>query len=213
MTGSLEEPVLIRSAQRGDLEAFNLLVDRYQGQLFRVAYRMLGDMDSAADAAQTAWLAAFHKFNQYRGGRLSSWLMHILINACYDQLRLRHRRSEVGLYPDNSDGEELENPYWLLDPSPGVEEAVDARQFDEAVQRALQAVPEVYRTMIVLVDVEGYGYEEAAAALGVPLGTVRSRVARGRLALRRQLEASGNMPPATQEPLMSAADGTRVGLP
>ncbi len=211
MTGNLDEPTLICSAQRGDLDAFNLLVDRYQGQLFRVAYRMLGDMDSAADATQTAWLAVFHKFDQYRGGRLSSWLMHILVNACYDELRLRHRRSEVGLYPGNSDGEELENPYWLLDRSPSVEESVDARQFDRAVQRALQAIPEVYRSMIVLVDVEGYGYEEAAAALHVPLGTVRSRVARGRLALRRELEKSGDMPPTCQERTISAVDCFKVG--
>ncbi len=209
----MDEPALICSAQRGDLEAFNLLVERYQDQLFRVAYRMLGDVDSAADATQTAWLAAFHKFNQYRGGRLNSWLMHILVNACYDQLRLRHRRSEVGLYPGNSDGEELENPYWLLDPSPSVEDSVDARQLDEAVQRALQAVPEVYRSMIVLVDVEGYGYEEAAAALGVPLGTVRSRVARGRLALRRQLGESGDVLRASPEPVASASERRRVGCP
>ncbi len=206
MTASFDEPTIIRSAQQGDLEAFNLLVDRYQDQLFRVAYRMLGDMDNAADATQTAWLAVFRKFNQYRGGRLSSWLMHILVNACYDQLRLLHRRSEVGLYPGNSDGEEFENPYWLLDPSPGVEERADARQFDAAVQRALQQIPEVYRTMIVLVDVEGYGYEDAAAALQVPLGTVRSRVARGRLALRRELEASGDIPHGWQETSLCLAD-------
>ncbi len=213
MTGSLDEPTLIRSAQQGDLEAFNLLVDHYQGQLFRVAYRMLGDMDNAADATQTAWLAAFHKFNQYRGGRLSSWLMHILVNACYDQLRLRHRRSEVGLYPGNTDGEELENPYWLLDPSPSVEQSVDAKQFDQAVQRALESIPDVYRTMIVLVDVEGYGYEEAAAALHVPLGTVRSRVARGRLALRRQLEKSDGMPGIWPETSVSVEERSKVGCP
>lgn len=206
MTTSLDEPTLICSAQQGDLEAFNRLVEGYQDQLYRVAYRMLGDMDSAADATQTAWLSAFHKLNQYRGGRLSSWLMHILVNACYDQLRLRHRRSEVGLHPGNNDGEELENPYWLLDPAPGVEATVDARQFDEAVQRALQEVPAAYRTMIVLVDIEGYGYEEAAAALHVPLGTVRSRVARGRLALRRQLEASGDIPQGWPEASMAVSD-------
>jgi RNA polymerase sigma-70 factor, ECF subfamily len=211
MPGTFDEPALIRLAQQGDLEAFNLLVDRYQGQLFRVAYRMLGDMDGAADAAQTAWLAAFHKFDQYRGGRLSSWLMHILVNACYDQLRLLHRRSEVGLYPDNSDGEEFENPYWLLDAAPGVEESVDVRQFDAAVQSALRQVPEVYRTMIVLVDIEGYGYEEAAAALHVPLGTVRSRVARGRLALRRQLERSGDVPRGWQDASVSVGDQCGAG--
>jgi RNA polymerase sigma-70 factor (ECF subfamily) len=211
MTGNFDEPALIRSAQQGDLAAFNLLVDHYQGQLFRVAYRMLGDVDSAADATQTAWLAAFHKFAQYRGGRLNSWLMHILVNVCYDQLRLQHRRPEVGLYPGNNDGEEFENPYWLLDTSPGVEESVDARQFDAAVQRALQRLPEVYRTMIVLVDIEGYGYEEAAAALRVPLGTVRSRVARGRMALRRQLEESGDIPHGWRQTSVSAADHCGAG--
>lgn len=213
MTGALDEPTLIHSAQQGDLEAFNLLVDRYQGQLFRVAHRMLGDSDSAADAAQTAWLSAFRKLNQYRGGRLNSWLMHILVNACYDQLRLRHRRSEVGLYPGNSDGEEMENPDWLVDPSPGVEDCVETRQLDETVQRALQSLPAVYRTMIVLVDIEGYGYEEAAAALRVPLGTVRSRVARGRLALRRNLEGSGSKSNTLREGAAPASGRSQARCP
>jgi len=193
MTYGLEEETLIRSAQQGDLEAFNALVDRYQGLLFRVAYRMLGDEDGAADAMQTAWLAAFRKLNEHYGGRFSSWLLRILINACYDELRRRHRRGEVPLYPADNDGEDRENADWLLDHAPGVEETVEMRQMEQAIQGALQCLPAPFRSTVVLVDIEGLGYEEAAAALQVPLGTIRSRVARGRIALRRQLEASGNL--------------------
>ena len=192
MMDSPDDTTLIRSAQQGDLEPFNLLVDRYQGRLFRVAYRMLGDEEAAADATQTAWLAAFRKLNAYRGGRFGAWLLRILINACYDQLRQRHRRNEASLYPLTEQGEELDNAPWLRDPAAGVEEQVAARQMEQAVQHALQGLPEVYRTMVVMVDIEGFAYEEAAAVLRVPLGTVRSRVARGRMALRRQLELSGH---------------------
>jgi RNA polymerase sigma-70 factor (ECF subfamily) len=186
-----EEEILIRTAQNGDLGAFNGLIDRYQGFLFRIAYRMLGDEDAAADAAQAAWLAAFRKLSEHRGGRFRAWLTRILINSCYDELRRRHRRGEVSLYPADDDGEEREDADWLLDRSPGVEARVEMRQMEQAVERALQFLPPVYRTTVVLVDIEGLGYEQAAEALGVPLGTIRSRVARGRIALRQHLEESG----------------------
>ena len=212
MNNGLDEQALIHSAQHGDLGAFNHLIDRYQDLLFRVAYRMLGDENAAADAAQTAWLAAFRKINEQRGGRFSSWLIRILTNACYDELRRRHRRGEVPLMPADDDGEEHETAEWLLDRSPSVEQQVDTRQLDQAIQQALQQLSPVYRSMIVLVDIEGFGYEEAALAMHVPLGTVRSRVARGRIALRRQLAASGALSPDTQGtpgPLTSAS-GLRV---
>lgn len=213
MTGATDEQTLILSAQQGDLEAFNLLIDRYQGLLFRVAFRMLGDEDAAADAAQTAWLAAYRKLNEQHGGRFSSWLMRILSNTCYDELRRRHRRGEVRLCPADDDGDERESANWLLDHSPSVEQQVDQREMEEALHSALQVVPPVYRSMIILVDIEGFGYEEAAAALHVPLGTVRSRVARGRIALRRQLELSGNLPREARQVAVQVAERTEARVP
>jgi RNA polymerase sigma-70 factor (ECF subfamily) len=174
---------------------------------------MLGDEDGAADAAQTAWLAAYRKLNEQRGGRFSSWLMRILTNACYDELRRRYRRGEVPLCPADDDGDDRETASWLLDHSPSVEQQVDQREMDQAVQSALQFVPAIYRSMIILVDIEGYGYEEAAAALRVPLGTVRSRVARGRIALRRQLQLAGSLPREGQQPSAPVGARTEVRYP
>ena len=205
-----EEETLIRTAQNGDLEAFNRLIDLYQGFLFRIAYRMLGDEDAAADATQAAWLAAFRKLSEHRGGRFRAWLTRILINTCYDELRRRHRRGEVPLYPADDDGEEREDADWLLDGSPGVEARAEMRQMEPAVERALQFLPPVYRTTVVLVDIEGLGYEQAAEALGVPLGTIRSRVARGRIALRQHLEASGYLAHDWQYDAVPTSERSRV---
>jgi RNA polymerase sigma-70 factor, ECF subfamily len=198
MSGDLDEPTLIQSARRGDLQAFNTLVDRYQDLLFRIAVRMLGDQDSAADATQTAWISAFHHLHGYRGGQFKTWLARVVVNACYDEIRRKHRRREVALVPTNGDGEEMDGAYWLADRAPSVEEQVDMKEFDRVVNECLQSLKPVFRSMLILVDIEGLSYEEAAAAAGVPLGTVRSRVARARVALRKCLQEATDLTPDPQ---------------
>ncbi len=93
MASELDERTLIQSAQHGDLDAFNLLIDRYQALLFRIALRMLGDEDNAADATQVAWISAFRKINGFHGGQLRTWMVRVVVNACHDEIRRRHRRS------------------------------------------------------------------------------------------------------------------------
>lgn len=198
MSGDLDEPTLIQSARQGDLQAFNTLVDRYQDLLFRIAVRMLGDQDSAADATQTAWISAFHNLNGYRGGQFKTWLARVVVNACYDEIRRKRRRREVALLPANGEAEEVDGAYWLADRAPSVEEQVDMKEFDRVVNECLQSLKPVFRTMLVLVDIEGLSYEEAAVAAGVPLGTVRSRVARARMALRRCLQDAADLAPGPQ---------------
>ncbi len=197
MPAELDELSLIQSAQSGNLDAFNVLVDRYQSLLFRIALRMLGDEDDAADAAQLAWISAFRNLNTFRGGNFRTWLARVVVNTCYDEIRRRHRRHEQPLQTANSDGDEIETDCWLADPAPGVEEVIDSKEFEQQVDRCLQTLTPVYRTMLVLVDIEGMSYEEAAAAARVPMGTVRSRLARARLALRERLQASSAMLPST----------------
>ncbi len=197
MAAELDESSLVYSAQHGDLEAFNLLVDRYQTLLFRIALRMLGDEDDAADAAQLAWISAFRNLTGFRGGNLRTWLARVVVNTCYDEIRRRHRRREVPLQQYNADGQEVEIDCWLEDPTPGVEEIVDAKEFDHAVGKCLQSLAPVYRSMLVLVDIEGMSYEEAAVAAHVPMGTVRSRLARARMALRDKLQSSSELLPST----------------
>ncbi len=197
MAAELDESSLVYSAQHGDLEAFNLLVDRYQGLLFRIALRMLGDEDDAADAAQLAWISAFRNLNGFRGGNLRTWLARVVVNTCYDEIRRRHRRREVPLQQVTAEGQEIEVDCWLADPVPGVEDIVDAKEFDNAVGKCLQTLAPVYRSMLVLVDIEGMSYEEAALASHVPMGTVRSRLARARMALRDKLQATSELIPNT----------------
>ncbi len=192
MAAELDESTLIQAARSGDPEAFNLLIPRYQDLMFRIALRMLGDEDSAADATQVAWISAFRKIGGFRGGQLRTWLARVVVNSCYDEIRRRHRRREVPLEPVNDAGAEVDAAYWLADPSPSVEAAVEAAEFEASIHKYLQDITPVFRTMLVLVDIEGLSYEEAAAAAGVPLGTVRSRVARARMALREQLGEHGS---------------------
>lgn len=210
MAAELDEPTLVQSAQHGDLEAFNFLVDRYQSLLFRIAVRMLGDEEDSADATQLAWISAFRNLNGFRGGNFRTWLARVVVNTCYDEIRRRHRRHEVPLLQVDTDGEEIEADSWFADPAPGVEQIVDAKEFEKVVDHCLQSLAPVYRTMLVLVDIEGLSYEEAAIAARVPMGTVRSRLARARLALRERLQEHSEQWSATQR--VPVALPKRVGL-
>src|SRR5512142_784717 len=212
MSAELDESALIFSAQHGDLEAFNVLVDHYQSLLFRIALRMLGDEDDAADATQLAWVSAFRNLAGFRGGNLRTWLARVVVNTCYDEIRRQHRRRETPLMQVSAEGEEVETESWLADPAPGVEQVVDAKEFEHAVHECLQSLPAVYRIMLVLVDIEGLSYEEAAMAARVPMGTVRSRLARARMALREQLQRTADVLPytASQAPVPTH---TRVRYP
>ena len=190
------EKRLIKAAQRGDLNAFNLLILRYQNFLFGIAFRMLHDEDATADAVQEALISAFRKFNTFRGGSLRSWLARVVVNACYDEMRHKRRQHSIPLEQFNSAGEEIESGYWLVDPSVGPEEHFDAYELDLAVRDSLHTLPPMYRTVLVLVDIEGLSYEEAAAAAGIPVGTVKSRLARARLQMQKSLQTFGELLPA-----------------
>lgn len=184
----MDEKTLIRSAQRGDLEAFNQLVLLYQGFLYRLALNILRDEDAASDATQQALLSAFRNLRGFRGGSLRSWLGRILVNACYDQLRRNARSRTLPLEILNQDDEEMEPSLWLADPGPSPEARAEENELREAIQTSVRALPAPYRLALQLVDLEGLSYEEAAAALAVPKGTVKSRLARARNALRLSLQ-------------------------
>ena len=184
----MEEQTLIRAAQRGDLEAFNQLVLQYQDFLFRIALNILHDEDAAADAVQQAFISAFQNLKAFRGGSFRSWLSRIVVNASYDGLRRNARARSLPLEVFNQDDEEMEPAAWLADPGPTPEAQVETSELLETIQTSLQDLPEPYRLALVLVDVEGLSYEEAAATLDVPKGTIKSRLARARDALRTALQ-------------------------
>lgn len=192
----VSEKSLIQAAQRGDLEAFNLLILRYQNLLFGIALRLLNDEDAAADAVQEALISAFRRFHTFRGDSLKSWLARVVVNACYDELRRKRRQHSVPLDQFNAEGDEIETSYWLVDHQADPEVQFESSELESAIQKSLDKLPSVYRLMLVLVDIEGMSYEEAAMAAGVPVGTVKSRLARARVQVQRSLQSVGELLPA-----------------
>ena len=191
-----EEKELITAAQRGDLNAFNALISRYQNLLFGIALRMLNDEDTASDAVQEALISAFSKFRTFRGGSLRSWLARVTVNACYDELRRKRRQREVPLEQFNMEGEEVEDLMWMIDPAALPEERYESYELEGAIQRSLNQLTPAYREVVVLVDIEGLSYEEASIAARVPVGTVKSRLARARLQMRSSLTGYGDLLPS-----------------
>ena len=192
----MDEPALILEAQHGSLEAFNTLVLTYQDMVFNTALRILSDEDLAADASQEAFLSAFRAINSFRGGSFTAWLLRTVTNACYDELRRRKRRPTTPLEPETDEGEEMESPRWLADPSASPEEQVDQAELEHAIQHCLDSLPPDFKTVVVLADIEGLDYTEVAHAARVPLGTIKSRLARARLRLRDCLQAFRELLPA-----------------
>jgi RNA polymerase sigma-70 factor (ECF subfamily) len=192
----MDESALILEAQRGDLDAFNSLVLAYQEALFNTALRILSDEDLAADATQEAFLSAFRAVNSYRGGSFKAWLLRTVTNACYDELRRKKRRPTTPLEPETEDGEEVETPRWLADPSDSPEQELEKEELEHAIQHCLDNLPTEFKTVVVLADIQGLDYTEVARAARVPLGTIKSRLARARLRLRECLQGFRELLPA-----------------
>ena len=181
----MDEQVLISDALHGDLDAFNRLVLAYQDLAFNVAYRMLTDEDLAADAVQNAFISAYKNLRTYRGGSFKAWVLRMVTNGCYDELRRQKRQPTVALEPVNRDnGEEMESAEWLRSDDPSPQDAFDTAELEHALQHCLESLPMDFRAVVVLVDVQGMDYAEVSQTVKAPLGTVKSRLARARLKLR-----------------------------
>lgn len=174
----------ISKSLEGDLDAFNQIVLAYQSQVYNQAYRVIGEPDAAADATQEAFISAYKKLHTYRGGSFKSWLLRIVSNACYDEFRRRKRQPVVPLTPENDQGEDLESAPWLEDPSENPEEFAQRKELSQAIQTCLDRLDIEFRTVVVLVDIQGLDYASAAAAVDSPLGTIKSRLARARKGLQ-----------------------------
>ena len=175
---AMEEGELIQAAKKGDLDSFNHLVERYQREVYNLALRMLGNTQGAEDATQEAFVSAFKGISRFRGGSFRAWLLRIVANACRDQLRSLRRRPTIPI-------EALE-----LEPdrnAPSPEDYALRRELGGEVARALASLPLEQRLAVILCDIEGLSYEEIAQAMNCSLGTVRSRLSRGRARLRHHL--------------------------
>ena len=177
-----EDADLVARSKQGDLSAFNLIVDRYQSQVYNLAARILGNRSTAEDVAQETFISAYQAIGRFRGGSLRAWLLRIASNRSYDFLRASKRRPEQSL--DLS----LENPSFSVPSGEATPEEIALQgELGAEIQRAILSLPPDQRTTLALTDVQGLSYEEASEATGVGLGTVKSRLSRARSAVRDAL--------------------------
>lgn len=175
---------LAAAAQDGDMQAYNLLVERYQQLAYNVAYRIVGNSEGAMDAVQDAFLRGYRALPSFRGGSFQSWILRITTNRCYDVLRARKRHPHTGFDdlvedPDHS---------WLMEgDTEDLEHYVQRRQLDGLIQRGLETLPKEQRTALILCDIEEMSYNEISKVMDTSLGTVKSRISRGRSKLRDYL--------------------------
>jgi RNA polymerase sigma factor (sigma-70 family) len=207
-----EEGPLLAAARAGDSVAFNHLVLRFQDAVYTLCYRLTGNAEDAADATQEAFLSAYRNLGAYRGGLFRSWLFRIASNCAYDLLRHRQRRPATSLdhapreTDDGGDAPALDLP----DPGQGPEGAALRRELEAVIQRGLLTLPEEQRLAVVLCDLYGFDYAAIAAATEVELGTVKSRINRGRRRLRDYLVAHRELLPASYRPTEEAPGGPSV---
>ena len=182
----MDETARVAAAQKGDVGAFNRLVQSYQDLAYNVAYRVLGNSDSAMDATQDAFLRGYRGLPSFRGGSFKSWLLRIVTNCCYDQLRVLQRRPSMPLDDILDDDEHNQ---LLADESESPEDVVARLDLDDTIQRALEALPYDQRLVVIMSDIQGLSYNEIAQAVSVNIGTIKSRLSRGRQHMRDHLLA------------------------
>jgi RNA polymerase sigma-70 factor, ECF subfamily len=178
--GATEERLLAR-AKAGDLAAFNRLLEPRQGLLYAIALRMLGDEPSAADVTQESLLAAWQHLEGFHGGSFRAWLTRILINRCYDALRSRRRKPEQSYDAILAERPETEQ---LAGEAPDPAQLVVTHELGRHLSAGLASLPPDQRAVLILCDVQGYGYAEAAEVERTNIGTIKSRLSRGRARLR-----------------------------
>ncbi len=189
----MNEEALVARAMGGDVDAFNDLVLTYQKLAYNVAYRILGDGDRAMDATQDAFLRGFRALHQFRGGSFKAWLLRIVTNCSYDQLRVRQRRPTTGIDDILEDDEHSD---LVQDRGERPEDRVQRDELGAALQEAIQSLPDDQRTVLILSDVEGLSYDEIAEVTLISLGTVKSRLSRARAKVRDYLQVNRELLPA-----------------
>jgi RNA polymerase sigma-70 factor (ECF subfamily) len=188
----------INAARDGDPAAFSTLVQQYYSAAVRIAQQILLTEEAAADAVQEALIKAHRAMHRFQDGNFRSWLLRIVTNTCYDHLRRQKRRNTISLdeLTEEANGETIfqveqhshyQTPTHAIDPNT----LAERNESMEYLLAQINELPAWHRNVILLVDVHGYDYGEAAELLHVPLGTVKSRLSRARSALRDRLVGSG----------------------
>ena len=194
---------VIAQARAGDVAAFNILVERYQRAAYSVALRLIGEPEAAADVTQDAIIAAFKAMRQFRGGAFHVWLLRIVTNHCFDYWRARKRRPTVSLdalTDPAPDGSAPGNDFWLTTDAWDPVALAEQHELQALLQRGLLTLQDDQRVALVLSDVEGLSYDEIAEVTQANLGTVKSRIARGRARLRDFLTQHRELLPRDYRP-------------
>jgi RNA polymerase sigma-70 factor (ECF subfamily) len=182
------EELLIRQATQGGLDAFNQLVLHYQDVIYNHTLALLGDPNSADDATQESFIKAFQGLGGFRGGSFRGWLLQIATNSAYDIMRRFKRHPSLPLFPEDDNGDDIESPSWIADPNPSPQSTVETNEFSDSLYRTISELPSVYRNVLTLIDMQELDYSDAAEVLNIPIGTVKSRLARARDQMRKKLQ-------------------------
>ena len=188
----MDETKLIAQAQKGDVSAYNRLVLHYQDIVYNVAFHIMKDPAAADDATQEAFISAYKALKRFRGGNFKSWLLRIVTNTCYDELRRYKRRPQSSL---DEITEENPSASFMASDDVGPEAHRQQVELVDAVKRCLDELPDEQRIAAVLCDVEGRDYKDIADIMSTSLGTVKSRISRARSKLRDCLQGFGELLP------------------
>jgi RNA polymerase sigma-70 factor (ECF subfamily) len=181
---TLPDDDLIDRSKAGDLASFNLLVERYQNDVYNLALRMTSSPHTAEDVAQDTFISAFRNIERFREGNFRAWLLRIASNASLDELRRRKRK---GGYSLDEMMDAPDSTFEVQEEGRGPEAEAEAKELEALIQSGLRTLPEDQRLAIVLRDIQGLSYEEVAEAMKSSVGTVKSRISRGRSRLRDYL--------------------------
>lgn len=191
---NMTEETIVDKAVKGDLDAFNQLVEAYQDIAFHHAWTFVKDRQLAEDVTQESFIKAFQAISRFRKGSFRAWLLRIVANTSYDVLRRKKRHTIFPLFPEEEDGSINESPEWIMDPSPSIEKIIEAKESGSEVSRLLNELPKIYREVITLIDIYDFEYKEAAQVLKIKVGTVKSRLARARLEMRKKIKFNADFP-------------------
>ena len=188
-----QEYLIVQQVLEGNTNAFEELVLEYEKKVYNVALRILGNSEDAADMTQEAFIKAFNSLSGFRGdSKFSVWLTRIVSNLCLDFLRSRSHRPTVSLSVEDDEGDDVQLD--IADVSQSPELLLERSLTRESVRRGLKALPEDYREILLLREIQGLSYDEIAEALNIEVGTVKSRIFRGRKKLCDYLIKDGNIP-------------------
>ena len=191
-----QEAAIVRQVIEGNTNAFEKLVLEYEKNVYNIALRMVGNSEDASDMTQEAFIKAYNSLSNFRGdSKFSVWLYRIVSNVCLDFLRSRTRKQTVSLSVEDDDGEETQID--VADESQSPELLLERSLTRDAVRRGLDSLPEDYRQILLLREIQGLSYDEISLALDIEVGTVKSRIFRARKKLCAFLIKDGNIPEFT----------------